>query len=611
MRREQCGVGVDHQGSYVTTVTHDALHADELRANGNGDSGAAAGGGGHHPGAAAEAPAARSPRRRALAALRWALPVLVALVAAGVPLLRWARLALDGPGTVWLGADIAQMELRTLAAGRGRLTLGAFSVYGWQHLGPTLFYWLAPFYAVAGHEPAGMALGAAVANVVGLVALVALVRRFAGEVGAWIAAAAVVAFLWRYGLHGLWVPWNPTLAVVPMALLLVAVAGTMAGHRWTLPLVAGLATWQVQAHLGTAVAVVGACTLAAGAVVVDVRRGGLAPWRRPLLAGLAVGTLLWAGPAVDQVAGIQNMTTVGRYMVTGEMGPGAATYATSARAFTPRQAAGEVGLVGSLLAGDETGRFVGPDRWYSRATERAARTTVAFPLLVLANAAAGVAGFRRGRRFGPALCGTVVVTAALAYLSVAMARGGASHHIVAFVAGIGLVAWLALALEAAGWVGDRRAARAATQPAPARRPGNRPSPLGVGAAATVVVAALVSTSLLVERPAPTLPHNPAYDDIAAAVAGVAEGTTLLDIPGNEAALLVVVTALTEDGYDVRVPPARQLSFTREQYAPATWDTSVWVGLGGRRPPGTGWAAADTAVDAGGNQVTIYTRPGPR
>ena len=280
--------------------------------------------------------------------------MLVTLVAAGVPLLRWARLALEDPGATWLGADIPQMELRALAASRGRLTVGAFSVYGWQHLGPTLFYWLAPFYALAGREPAGLVLGTAVANVVGLTALVAMVRRFAGEAGAWVATAAVVAFLWRYGIEGLWVPWNPTLTVVPMALLLVAAAGTMAGHRWALPVTVGLASWQVQAHLGTTLAVAGACALAAGAVVVGVRRGGLATWRRPLLAGLAVAALLWAAPLADQVAGVHNMATVGRYMATGELARGGCRSRERAGVHPPP--GGGRGGPGGLAAGGRRGR---------------------------------------------------------------------------------------------------------------------------------------------------------------------------------------------------------------------------------------------------------------
>ncbi len=126
----------------------------------------------------------------------------------------------------------------------------------------------------------------------------------------------------------------------------------------------------------------------------------------------------------------------------------------------------------------------------------------------------------------------------------------------------------------------------------------------------MIVAALVSTGLLVERRPPTLPRNRGYDDVASAVAGVAEGTTVVDVPGPEGALLLIVTALAKDGYDVRVPPARQLSFTREQYAPTRWDTSVWVGLAGRRPRGGGWRAVDTARDPTGREVTIYRRPGP-
>lgn len=491
------------------------------------------------------------------------------------------------------------------ACARGELTLGAFSVYGWQHPGPALFYWLAPFYAAAGRQPAGLLLGTAVANVVTLTALVALLRRFGGEVAGWIAAAGVVAFLWRYGLYGLWLPWNPTLTVVPMAVLLVTVAAVAAGHRWALPLLVGLASWQVQAHLGTGVAVAGPTVAAAVLVAAGIRRGGLDGWRAPLLATAAVAAVLWAAPLADQVAGSHNMTTVARYLATGEAGPGATHYETAERAFTPRQAVGEVGLVGSLLSSDETGRFIGPDRPYARATGRTAPTAVAYVVLVLAAGTLGTIGFRRGRRFGPALCGTVVLASGLAWASVAIARGGASHHIAAFVAGIGLAAWLAVAIETAALVGDRRAGSH-----PRRDDSSWPAAAALVAKAGVVAAAAASTIALVQRPAPILLRNPGYDSLTAAVEGVAEGTIVLDTPGLEGPLLRVTLAMTKDGYDVRVPAARQFSFTRAQWADPTWDMSVWIALADRRPPGEGWTAAATATDPWGAGVTIYTRPGP-
>jgi hypothetical protein len=548
--------------------------------------------------------------------LRWAVPGLVVLVAAGVPLLRWVATALEHPGTTWYGADTTQMELRALAASRGHLALGAFSVYGWQHLGPSLFYWLAPFYALSGQEASGLVAGTAVANLLGLTALVVMARAWAGEVAAWVATATVIAFLWRFGLQGLAVPWNPTLTIVPTALLLVAVAALVSGRRWALPVAAGLASWVVQAHLGTACLVAGMSAVGATAVVAAARRDGARPWRAPLRATAAVAAVLWALPLADQVAGTHNMTTVWHYMAGGELA-GAQAGVTAESAFTPAEAAGEVGLVGSLLSGRESGRFVGPDRFYARDVGRSTATTVAFPLLLAADAALGVVCARRGHRFAGALGGVAVVGGALAYASVVAARGGASHHIVGFAAGIGLVAWLALGLGVATLACDHLRARSGAGAAEAAAGGDaadrtrRPLPHpALAAVAAVVLAAVVSAVRLDDRALPLLPRNAGYDDLATAVAHVARGTTVVDTPGHEGPLLYIVLALSKQGVDVRVPPGRQLSFTREQRQRAHWDTEVWVALADRRPPGRGWSAATMATDPAGEGVTIYTRPGP-
>lgn len=548
--------------------------------------------------------------------LRAALPLVVTLVAVGVPLLRCAWAAADGQLT-WFGADADQMELRVLAASHGRLTLGAFSVYGWQHPGPALFYWLAPFYALAGETPAGMVIGTVTANVAGLVLLVFLLRRWAGEVAGWVAVAGAAAFGWRFGLEGLWVPWNPTLTVVPMALLLVALAGLAAGHRWALPLVAALASWLVQAHLGTALVVSG-LTLTTGAVLAWRARGagqlraGVRAWRAPVLAAVGVAGVLWAAPLADQVAGTHNLTTVARYLATGEIPEGAAPNGGGGRAFTPGQAVAEVGLVGSLTTGREPGRFAGPDRPEAWRTATTGASTAAFALLLAANAALGAAGHRNGRRFGPALCGAVVAAGLLAYLSALLARGGPSHHVVAFAAGIGLVAWLAAAIEVAALVSDARRRRRPV-PRPAGAPGTgRATAVRATAVALAALAVAASTASLARRDVRLMPP-PArvLQPMVAEVERVGDGTIVLDTPGVEATLLHLVLALRRDGYDVRVPPYRQVSFTREQFMPATWDTSVWVGLAGRRPPGTGWYEVATVLDPYGDEVVIHARPGPR
>jgi hypothetical protein len=82
--------------------------------------------------------AAAPSRRRAWwrSAARDLGPVVVVVVVVGVPLAHIAWTAVSRPGAIWLGVDVPQMELRTLAASRGHLALGSFSCTAGSTPGP-------------------------------------------------------------------------------------------------------------------------------------------------------------------------------------------------------------------------------------------------------------------------------------------------------------------------------------------------------------------------------------------------------------------------------------------------------------------------------------------
>jgi hypothetical protein len=533
------------------------------------------------------------------------VPVAVVVVVVGVPLAHIAWTAVSTPGAIWLGVDVPQLELRSLAASRGHLALGSFSQYGWQHPGPSLYYWYAPFYAAAGRQPAGMIVGAVVANVVGLAALVFAVGRLGGRRAGWVASAVVVAFVWRFGLTGLWVSWNPNLTVVPTALLIVATAALLCGHRWMLPAVVLLASWTVQAHLGTALVVGGLCALAvAGGWIAG--RGDRRAWLMPALAALGTAVVFWAPPVADQVAGTHNMRTVAAYVVHNRLGDGANGLAGHrGRAFGRGEAVEEVGLVGSLLAGHEPGRVAGPDRFYTHGIGTSAALGVAFALLVLADAACAVACRRRGLRFPAALCATAVLASLLAYASALGARGNPSHHILAFAAGIGLAAWLALALAVVELMASRR--RAPT--APRRRIG---LPARV-AAGTCLAAAVAAVTVPLER-RPFLLIDVDTPQLVEAVAAVdARPGERIVVDGDLATaglLLWVVVKLAEDGRDVRVTDRWALSATPEQAMPATWDRTIYFDAAGGPPFDATWHRIGSVTYVPDQTVTIFSRPGP-
>jgi len=545
------------------------------------------------------------------------LPGLVAGVVVAVPLVHIAWVAAGTPGSIWFGADVGQMELRTLAASRWHLALGSFSVYGWQHPGPSLYYWFAPFYVALGHEPAGMILATVVANVVGLTTLVVWAGHCGGRRAAWVVAFGVVAFVWRFGLDGLWVSWNPNLTVVPIALLILATAAVVCGHRWMVPFTVLLASWTVQAHVGTALVVGGLCALAVlGAWRASHNERRL--WLGPVLAGVAVAVLFWTPPLVDQVDGSHNMTTVAGYMVHGKLGQGAPVWSVRhGRAFGRWGAVKEVGLVGSLLSSHETGRFTGPDRWYARSVRTRGTLGVAFAALVVVDIACARASHRRGRAFAAALCSTAAVASVLAYVSAFAARGNPSHHVLTFVAGIGLMAWIAVALVAV-----ERAGEIVTERWPPdwhERWHRLWAPEGqrhrlwswvIGAACLLAV--MAATVPLVRRPFFLI--NVRHPETAAMVRAIApqpgERIVMDAEPANVSYLYWTVLALAIDGYDVRVTDTWRVSFTVEQATPRTWDRSIYLDAPGGTELDAQWQEIGSMTDPAGREVRVLSKPGP-
>src|SRR5581483_8728296 len=91
--------------------------------------------------------------------------------------------------------------------------------FGWDHPGPALYYWAAPFYALAHHRIGGLSVAAAAANLIAVAIALAALRRGLGRSGiaVWSSAAVVVAWLLLLDVERLHDPWNPLLVIVPVA----------------------------------------------------------------------------------------------------------------------------------------------------------------------------------------------------------------------------------------------------------------------------------------------------------------------------------------------------------------------------------------------------------
>ncbi len=146
-------------------------------------------------------------------------------------------------------SDHALIELATINALDGRQLHGPYSRYGWRHPGPLLFYFLAPFYAATGSRTAGLAAGALMINLAAL-ASVCVAIRSAGPLLTIALTSIFAMYLAR--VSGLLVSaWNAHIVVIASVALVVNCAAVAAGHVRLLPLLAVVASFLVQTHIGT------------------------------------------------------------------------------------------------------------------------------------------------------------------------------------------------------------------------------------------------------------------------------------------------------------------------------------------------------------------------
>lgn len=239
---------------------------------------------------------------------------LVALPVGVVGLLA-AWLVASTPQAVPYG-DVAVIEMMAGAATHHVLTLGPYSQFGWHHPGPLMFYLLGPFAAASGFKSIGVAVGAAVSNLLALGATGALIARHDGRTVALVIVTVLAAYLVRAGDLAASI-WNAHLIVLPIVTLVAALAACSLGDGAALVVAAVCLSFVTQSSVSV-VPFAGALTLAALAGYVTRRasepvRTTQRSWT--LGAGLVlVG--LWLPPLIDQAASADgNLTRLVRFFL--------------------------------------------------------------------------------------------------------------------------------------------------------------------------------------------------------------------------------------------------------------------------------------------------------
>jgi hypothetical protein len=204
--------------------------------------------------------------------------------------------------------DHAVLEIYTRLAASGDQRLGPYSRFHFHHPGPALFYLSLPVYEATGESHEGLKLAALLFNCLSVLGLLWLAQRLAGLGGYLATALGLAAFVTWWGPAGLLSNWNPTVAVLPFGLALLAWGGVAAGQIILLPLAVFASSFAVQTHVGCApVTLALATTSLAIAALSPLRRVlhlppvGPRAWLGPGLAACIVAGVLWALPVAEEL----------------------------------------------------------------------------------------------------------------------------------------------------------------------------------------------------------------------------------------------------------------------------------------------------------------------
>lgn len=223
--------------------------------------------------------------------------------------------------------DQAQAELRMLSLpGHPPLVGAAGRIADEQyrqgnHPGPLMFWSTWPAYKALGGSSWAFEAATALVNLAWLALSVWLVKRRAG-IGAcaWYGFVALV-LIGGFGLDALSQPWNPWVALLPFAVLLLATWSAIEGDRWAPVLATAAGSYALQGHVGYLPLVI---PLVGVALVAPLLRWWRSPrsepdgdgdddgrptarpsalwWALPLAVAVLVALVAWSGPLYDLVA---------------------------------------------------------------------------------------------------------------------------------------------------------------------------------------------------------------------------------------------------------------------------------------------------------------------
>lgn len=220
----------------------------------------------------------------------------------------------------WPMGDWATMAYRTSQVGtRNTPLVGAYTVKGWAHPGPLLFWLGAPLFKLTGGDARALGWTAGIINVATVAAIAAVAwrrGRWALTVGVMLLVAVLIHGIGPETLVDL---WNPYIPVLPFLLTVLLVWDAALGRRRALVEAAVPACFAMQCHLAfvSLVAVMAVWLWAWSRwwprlvpadrpAAAELPRPPWSRWWRSLRWAVLVVAVLSVGPLIDAVVDIHN-----------------------------------------------------------------------------------------------------------------------------------------------------------------------------------------------------------------------------------------------------------------------------------------------------------------
>lgn len=331
------------------------------------------------------------------------------------------------PRTWTVLGDNALMRMWTDAVGTVNTPLvGGDARFGWNHLGPWIFYLMAIPYRLMGRSAVGLLVGAALINVVSFVATLRCVRSLAGQRVARVVASCTLIFIVTAQGDRLLDPWNPYVVQMPFLLSLVTCWAVL-NRRWQwLPWLVGAGSLCVQGHI-TFIAPVAVFFVAAA---VSVARAPRLETRTAVRRSGLVAIIAWLPAAVDLfMPQGHNLYRVARFFVQPSKAP------TSGISGGLRVVLHETGLGSSWLGG-----HIGL-RLFSDAFDGGLGLLPGVGIIALV--AAGLASRRRQDAALGSLVLLLSMLLPVAVVEMALGRGPLYPYLFGWVTLVGMMCWVA------------------------------------------------------------------------------------------------------------------------------------------------------------------------